>query len=193
MPSRKAAKEQLSVGSPPITEIFRRQTVKASQSDDSHPEAGTPATAPDMTQAIALLQEGHETQQQPVSQAPDNTSDTTSPLAPRQFTYSEATSAPRAPRLAEFQLQQFPDREPSYAGSHTPAETGHDTQPITSIPQQLPTSPEGVFPPEAKKLRFLDEEPLSLHQAQTARTTRAAPLAMTPSQQEQAEEEQDYF
>ena len=104
-------------GSPPITEIFRRQTVKASQIETSHPEAGTPATASDTSQAHALLPEGHEPQPQSVRQAQRNTSETTSPLAPRQLIYSEATSAPRAPGLSDSQISQLPISELRYAGS----------------------------------------------------------------------------
>ena len=114
LPSRRPA---IISGSPPITEIFRRQTVKASQIETSHPEAGTPATASDTSQAHALLPEGHEPQPQSVRQAQRNTSETTSPLAPRQLIYSEATSAPRAPGLSDSQISQLPISELRYAGS----------------------------------------------------------------------------
>ena len=57
--------------------------------------------------------------------------------------------------------------------------TGHNTQPAPSTPHQPSTPAEGFSPPAPKKLRFSDE----------VLSEEAAPLAMTPSPPEQAEEE----
>ena len=54
-------------------------------------DASQPVTHPS-----ASITASHDTQPEWVTQAPDHTSDNTSPLAPRQLTYSDDTTVPRA-------------------------------------------------------------------------------------------------
>ena len=89
---RKNCKGAAPAGSPPLTEIFRRQNAKASPADGRHAASGIEATLTPGPLPSASVPAGHDTQPEGIPQAPDQTRENISPLAPRQLKYSDATS-----------------------------------------------------------------------------------------------------
>ena len=117
-------------GSPPLAEIFRRQTEKASQQSPEG-NASTTHSATDTSMPRDKPPIGHDTQPIPEPLRTDGKSATTaSPLAPRQLTYSEESSVPKEPGpsdhqpgsniLAEDTWQGLRRRQPFRPGSPMP-------------------------------------------------------------------------
>ena len=125
---QKSCKGGTAAGSPPITEIFRRQSAKASQSEGSHTPANTQAKAPSAAEARL------PTEPQPPSVDPafGRSSESASPLVPRQLTYSEAPTSNTASDLTNTQFQKVIGLTEAFTDSTLTEATGHDTQPATA-------------------------------------------------------------
>ena len=123
--------------SPPITEIFRRQTAQVSQSADSQVTSPSePCQA--VVQDTAQIQGGDEPQPNQDLRARPGLADSTSPIVPRHLTYQTDTTA-----LHESSLSTVLRPET------TPWAPGHDTQPLAQQWQQA----QAPQTPAAKKQR----------------------------------------
>ena len=106
--------------SPPLTEIFRRQTAQASQSDDKQTRR-SPDPSPANVKDKAKIQAGHEPQPNQDHRATPGLADSTSPIVPRQLTYQAALTTPAQTPLS-----------PALPSGTMPWAQGHDAAARTS-------------------------------------------------------------
>ena len=133
---QKACKGAPIAASPPLSEFFKRQTPQAKTPGQPDTEPGEPTTHQSGT--ASKSQPGHDTQPTMgyLASAPSQT--TLSPLVPRQLQYSAATR--QAEALASHNRDSCGD-------------TGHEPQPESQAPWQMPHAPQALLPHAAKRGR----------------------------------------
>ena len=134
---QKACKGAPIAASPPLSEFFKRQTPAATT-------PGKPDTKPGGSTAqgsgtTSKTQAGHDTQPTMgyLASAPSQTN--LSPLVPRQLQYSAATRQAEAPMASH--------------NRDSCGDTGHEPQPESQAPWQMPHAPQALLPHAAKRGR----------------------------------------
>ena len=135
---QKSCKGAPIAASPPLSEFFKRQTAPAGQAGQPELTQGEQVTPTSDT--TSKTQAGHDTKP-PLGllvAAPVQTS--LSPLVPRQLHYSEATT-----RQAE--------ANPVHQNSVSIGATGHEPQPASQPPWQMPHAPPALLPNASTRSR----------------------------------------